>query len=94
MDIAMTQATSSLNLSLVMDDIISDFPELSMCPLLNISQCAVSSNFHESLTVNIYNQLARTRAHTVSIPVPPGSYQVKQIMQFFKSIFCCFEGER
>ena len=82
MNQAMTQATSSLNLTLVMDDIISDFPELSMCPLLNISQCAVSSNFQESLTVNIYNQLARTRPHTVSIPVTHGSYQVKQIRGF------------
>ena len=62
-----------------MDDIITDMPELAMCPLLNISQCAVSSHFQESLTVNIYNQLTRLRAHTVRIPVTPGSYQVKKI---------------
>ena len=75
---AMTKASASLYLSLVMDDIISDMPELAMCPLLNISQCAVSTHFQESLTVNIYNQLTRVRAHTLRIPVTPGSYQVKK----------------
>ena len=95
MDRAMKEATSSLNLSLVLDDIISDIPELSMCPLLNISQCAVSTNFQESLTVNIYNQLSRVRAHAVRIPVTPGSYLVKRYVQFYLIFFgfCC-EGKR
>ena len=77
MDRAMRDAALSLNLSLVLDDIISDIPELSMCPLLNISQCPASANFRDTLTVNIYNQLARTRVRAVRIPVTPGSYQVK-----------------
>ena len=76
----MKSAAASLNLSLVMDEVISDIPELSICPLLNISQCAVSCNFQESLTVNIYNQLARVRAHTIRIPVTPGFYQVNRFL--------------
>ena len=95
MDRAMKEASLSLNLSLVLDDIISDSPELSMCPLLNISQCAVSTNFQESLTVNIYNQLSRVRVHVVRIPVTPGSYQVKRYLQFYITFFCfCCEGKR
>ena len=91
----MKEAASSLNLTMVLDDIISDIPELSMCPLLNISQCAVSTNFQESLTVNIYNQLSRVRAHAVRIPVTPGSYLVKRYVQFYLIFFgfCC-EGKR
>ena len=74
MHTAVQEAASHLGLSLSLEDGAGS--GLTICPLLNISQCPPCHSFHSSLEVNVYNPLARQRSHYVRLPVSLSSYHV------------------
>ena len=47
----------------------TDLDDITLCPLMNISQCPTTENIQTSLTVQVYNPLPRSRSHNVRIPV-------------------------
>ena len=69
---ALVEAGSELGLSLSLEA-----GGLTVCPLLNISQCSPSETFQSQLVLSVYNPLARQRVHYARLPVRAGGeYEV------------------
>ena len=72
----MDESVSVLNVTLLTQPGANTDLTLTMCPLLNISQCPASEMFGNNLTVNIYNPLGHQRSYYTRLPVILDSYLV------------------